>query len=49
MFNAKDGLNTQFDLYAMLYEYYEEKERAAEIEKQMRQENMGKTNKNLFF
>ena len=45
----KDGLDINFDLYAMLCEDAEEKRRAQEVERQMQQENMGTTNKNIFF
>lgn len=47
-FYTKDGLNIQFDLYAMLYEDVEEKKRAMQVQEEMQQENMGKTNKNIF-
>lgn len=49
MFNAKDGLNTQFDLYAMLYEDAEQRRLAKQIEEELMQENLGKKKENLFY
>lgn len=49
IFDMKDGINTNFDLYAMMMEDAEQRRLAKQIEEELMQENLGKKNKNLFY
>lgn len=49
IFDMKDGIDTNYDIYALLFENYDERKRAEEIQREMQQENSGKRNKNIFY